>query len=101
MAAEFLYQDETVVAIRDINPQAPVHLLVLPRRHIPTLLDLEQEDEELLGHICSVATKLAIDHGVSRMGFRLVVNCGAEAGQSVYHIHFHLMGGRSMQWPPG
>lgn len=98
---ELLHQDDSVVAIKDINPQAPVHFLIVPRRHIDTLLDLKQEDEGLIGHICSVATQLAKDHGISEKGFRLVVNCGAEAGQSVFHIHFHLLGGRSLKWPPG
>ena len=96
-----LFQDESVVAIEDINPQAPLHLLIVPRRHIETLLQLDEADEGLMGHICSVATRLATEHGVAEKGFRLVVNCGAGAGQSVFHIHFHLLGGRPMKWPPG
>ncbi len=98
---EIVYQDTSVVAFKDIKPQAPVHFLIVPRRHIASLLDLEQVDEGLIGHIGSVATKLAKEHGISETGFRLVINCGAEAGQSVFHIHFHLLGGRPMRWPPG
>jgi histidine triad (HIT) family protein len=96
-----LFQDESVAAIEDVNPQAPLHLLIVPLRHIETLLDLNDLDVELMGHICSVATRLAREHGVAEQGFRLVANCGAAAGQSVFHIHFHLLGGRPMKWPPG
>lgn len=96
-----VYQDDSVVAFRDINPKAPVHLLIVPRQHIATLLDLQQGDRELIGHIFYVAARLAEDHGVSKEGFRVVCNCGAGAGQSVYHAHFHLLGGRAFSWPPG
>ena len=96
-----VYQDNSVVAFKDINPKAPVHLLIVPRKHIATLLDLEQEDKSLIGDIFSVANQLAKDRGITRDGFRVVVNCGAGAGQSVFHIHFHLLGGRPMTWPPG
>ena len=96
-----VYQDNSVVAFKDINPKAPVHLLIVPRKHIATLLDLEQEDKSLIGDIFSVANQLAKDRGIARDGFRVVVNCGAGAGQSVFHIHFHLLGGRPMTWPPG
>jgi len=101
LPGEFLYQDDAVVAIKDVNPQAPVHLLIIPRRHIPTLLDLDPADEGLMGHICNVATQVATEQQISAEGFRLVVNCGLGAGQSVFHIHFHLMGGRTLHWPPG
>ena len=96
-----VYQDNSVVAFKDINPKAPVHLLIVPRKHIVTLLDLQQEDKSLIGDIFSVANQLAKDQGIARDGFRVVVNCGAGAGQSVFHIHFHLLGGRPMTWPPG
>lgn len=96
-----VYQDNSVVAFKDINPKAPVHLLIVPRKHIATLLDLQQEDKSLIGDIFSVANQLAKDQGIAKDGFRVVVNCGAGAGQSVFHIHFHLLGGRPMTWPPG
>lgn len=96
-----VYQDDSVVAFRDVNPKAPVHLLIVPRQHIATLLDVQQGDRELIGHIFYVAARLAEEQGVSKNGFRVVVNCGAGAGQSVYHVHFHLLGGRVLSWPPG
>ena len=96
-----VYQDNSVVAFKDVNPKAPVHLLIVPRKHISTLLDLQPEDQTLIGDIFSVANQLARDHGISKDGFRVVANCGAGAGQSVFHLHFHLLGGRSMTWPPG
>lgn len=98
---QIVYQDESVVAFKDIRPRAPVHLLIVPRKHIATLLDLGREDRGLIGDIFSVAARLARDHGVAEKGFRVTTNCGPAAGQSVYHIHFHLMGGRSFGWPPG
>ncbi len=96
-----VYQDGSVVAFKDINPQAPVHILIVPRKHIATLLDIGEEDKQLMGDVHSVAARLAKEHGVSGDGYRVVVNCGPAAGQSVYHIHFHLLGGRSFRWPPG
>ena len=98
---DIVYQDGSVVALRDINPKAPVHILIVPRKHIETLLDLEQEDKRLVGDIFFAAAQLARDQGISENGFRVVLNCGAGAGQSVYHIHFHLLGGRPFTWPPG
>ncbi len=98
---QIVYQDPSLVAIQDINPQAPVHLLLVPRKHIATILDLEEVDRELVGDIYRVAANLAKEHGVSEKGFRVVANCGAGAGQSVFHIHFHLLGGRPLTWPPG
>ncbi|MBI4488966.1 MAG: histidine triad nucleotide-binding protein [Deltaproteobacteria bacterium] len=98
---EIVYQDNTLVAFKDINPKAPVHLLIVPRRHISTLLDVGLEDKGVIGDIFHLAARLARDQGISKDGFRLVVNCGPAAGQSVYHIHFHLLGGRSFTWPPG
>ncbi len=98
---DFVYQDESVVAFKDINPKAPVHILIVPRKHVATLLDLEQTDKGLIGDVFCVAARLAKDQGIAEDGFRVVVNCGAGAGQSVFHIHFHLLGGRSLTWPPG
>jgi len=98
---EVVYQDSSVVAFKDLNPKAPVHLLIVPRKHIATLLDVEQEDKGLLGDILFAANKLARDHGISQDGFRVVFNCGEGAGQSVFHIHLHLLGGRALRWPPG
>ena len=96
-----VYQDNSVVAFKDINPKAPVHLLIVPRKHIATLLDLQQEDTSLIGDVFNAANQLARDQGIAKNGFRVVVNCGAGAGQSVFHLHFHLLGGRPMVWPPG
>ncbi len=98
---EIVYQDEKVVAIKDINPQAPVHLLIIPCKHIATALEISEENRDLVGHIFLVANRLAEAHGIAKEGFRVVTNCGPAAGQSVYHIHFHLLGGRPMKWPPG
>lgn len=99
--ASIVYQDDDLVVIRDINPQAPLHVLVIPRRHIPTLNDLSEADDGLVGRMFRVAASLARDHGVDGRGYRTVFNCNREAGQSVYHIHLHLLGGRRFGWPPG
>lgn len=96
-----VYQDDSVVAFKDVNPKAPVHLLIVPRKHIATLLDLQPEDKSLIGDIFSVANRLAKDQGLADKGFRVVVNCGANAGQTVFHLHFHLLGDRPFSWPPG
>lgn len=98
---DIVYQDESVVAFKDINPKAPVHILIVPRKHVATLLDLKQADKGLVGDVFCVASQLAKEQGIAEDGFRVVVNCGAGAGQSVFHIHFHLLGGRSLTWPPG
>ena len=97
----FVQQDERCVVIRDINPQAPTHVLVLPREHIESLDDASQKDEPLLGHLLRVAARVANDEGHGEEGYRTVVNNGAGAGQSVFHLHVHLLGGRPMSWPPG
>ncbi|MCC6345585.1 MAG: histidine triad nucleotide-binding protein [Nitrospirales bacterium] len=99
--AKVIYEDEHAVAFEDINPQAPVHTLIIPRKHIPTLLDIGEEDHALLGHLVKVAGVIARDKGVAERGFRVVANCNHESGQTVYHIHLHLLGGRPMHWPPG
>ena len=98
--SEKVYEDEEVIAIKDINPAAPVHLLIMPRKHIATLLDLGEEERALIGKIHLTAVELARRNGLEK-GFRIVSNCNAEGGQSVYHIHFHLLGGRQLGWPPG
>ena len=97
----FVYQDERIVAIKDINPQAPTHLLVIPKRHIATLNDLGPADDDLVGEMTRRAAALAREHGHADRGYRTVFNCNAEAGQTVFHIHMHLLGGRRLGWPPG
>jgi len=99
--ADVVYQDDSVVAFRDITPRAPTHLLVIPRKHIPSLCDIGPLDEALVGHIVQVAAQLAGSEGIAESGFRVVANCGPQAGQSVDHVHFHLLGGRVLGWPPG
>lgn len=101
IGAKIIHQDEKVIAFEDISPQAPIHLLIVPKKHIPTILDLEDEDKELIGHIYLIAKELAIKNNIDTTGFRLVANCNEDAGQAVFHIHFHLLGGRKMDWPPG
>ena len=96
-----LYQDDSIVAFKDIRPQAPVHVLIVPRKHVVTISDLEASDEALAGQILSVAAKLAREQGIAESGFRVVVNSGPDAGLSVFHLHFHLLGGRHFSWPPG
>jgi histidine triad (HIT) family protein len=99
--ADIVYRDDSVIAFRDINPKAPIHILIIPRKHIATLVDLQPGDGPVLGAIFRVAAKLADEHGVSKNGFRVVVNCGKDAGQTVFHLHYHLLGGRHLGWPPG
>ena len=99
--SEIVYEDEKVIAFKDINPQAPYHILVIPKEHYSTLLELKEKDKELIGHIFLVINKIAKDLGFAERGFRVVVNCKEEAGQTVFHIHFHILAGRSMGWPPG
>ena len=99
--SEMVYSDENLFAIQDINPQAPTHLLIIPKKHLATLMDVEESDKELMGSVITLAKSLAKENTLEASGFRLVVNCGSGAGQTVFHIHFHLLGGRSMKWPPG
>jgi histidine triad (HIT) family protein len=96
-----VYQDDRLVAFKDINAQAPMHVLVVPRRHIATLNDLAPEDDGLVGEMTRRAAALAKEHGHSDRGYRTVFNCNAEAGQTVFHIHMHVLGGRRLGWPPG
>ena len=99
--ADIVYEDEDVLAFRDIGPQAPTHILVIPRKPIPTINDLEPEDAELVGKLFLAAKKIAADEGIADAGYRTVINCNAAAGQTIYHLHLHILGGRPMQWPPG
>ncbi|OQY19905.1 MAG: histidine triad nucleotide-binding protein [Desulfobacteraceae bacterium 4572_35.1] len=99
--ADKVYEDELVVAFKDIDPQAPVHLLIIPRKHIARITDITDEDNLLIAHIHQVAVMLAKDFDIAEPGFRLVNNCNEDGGQAVYHLHYHLLGGRKMAWPPG
>jgi len=97
-----VYEDDLVLAFRDLDPQAPEHVLVIPKKHITSVLDFAEEDRELAAHILTVVVpKIARELGVDVGGFRLVTNTGADGGQTVGHLHFHLLGGRSLAWPPG
>lgn len=99
--AQIIYQDEQAIAFDDLHPKAPTHKLIVPRRHIATLNDLQEKDTLLMGHLIQTAKHLANQLGIAENGYRLVVNCNEGAGQAVFHIHFHLLGGRAMTWPPG
>ena len=95
--SEILYQDEEVIAFRDINPVAPTHLLIIPKRHIPSLAHLSEAESPLIGHMVNIANRLAKGEGVSESGYRLAINCGKEGGQLVPHLHLHLVGGRQLK----
>jgi histidine triad (HIT) family protein len=99
--AKTVYQDERVLAFRDINPQAPVHVLVIPRKHVASLNHISAEDEALMGWLTLVAQKIARDEGIADSGWRAVLNTGKDGGQSVSHVHLHVLGGRPLGWPPG
>lgn len=96
-----VYEDELVYAFRDIEPQAPVHVLIIPKEHIKSANELNEENAQIVAHIYAVAAKIAKAEGVSENGYRIVNNCGEDGGQTVGHLHFHLLGGRSLAWPPG
>lgn len=98
---DIVYQDDDVLAFRDLNPQAPTHVLVIPRKHIATTNDIQPEDAELIGKMYLAAKQIARDEGIAESGYRCVLNCNREAGQTVFHIHLHILGGRAMGWPPG
>lgn len=98
---EVIHQDEQCLAIRDINPQAPLHILVIPREHLESLDEASQRDESLLGHLLRVGARIVNDQGHAESGYRTVINNGAGAGQSVFHLHVHVLAGRPMSWPPG
>jgi histidine triad (HIT) family protein len=99
--AELVYESDDVVAFRDINPQAPTHVLIIPRTHIATINDIEEEHQALVGSLYSAARHIAVQEGIAEEGYRAVMNCNEGAGQSVFHIHLHVLGGRPMSWPPG
>ena len=99
--AKIVYEDADLVVFEDINPQAPLHVLVIPRRHIATLNDLQAGDDGIVGEMVRRAAEIAKDRGVDGSGYRTVLNCNSAAGQTVFHIHLHLLGGRRMSWPPG
>jgi len=98
---DIVYQDDSIIAINDIDPKAPVHILIMPKSHIPSLNELDEGSKDIVAHIFMAAAKIAKAKGIAEKGYRVVNNCGVEGGQSVAHIHFHLLGGRSMGWPPG
>ena len=99
--AEKVYEDDLVVGFRDLNPQAPTHVLLIPRKHIAGLNDLQAEDEVIVGRLERAAAKVAADEGFAESGYRTVINCNDDGGQTVFHLHLHLLGGRRMSWPPG
>jgi len=99
--SEKVYEDDEIVAFADIDPKAPVHILVIPRRHIPNIADAESGDAELVGRLFLVGNRVARERGIAEGGYRLVINSGPDAGQAVDHVHLHLLGGRKMHWPPG
>jgi histidine triad (HIT) family protein len=99
--AEIVYQDDHVLAFNDVNPQAPVHVLIIPKKHISTVNELSDEDNVTMGKLYQAAKTIAASNEIEEDGYRLVVNCNAMAGQTVFHIHLHLLGGRRMVWPPG
>ena len=101
ISADIVFENDDVLAFRDVNPQAPTHILIIPREHIPTTNDLDENHELIMGRLFSVAKIIAVQEGVSDEGYRMVVNCNEKAGQTVFHIHMHLLAGRNMNWPPG
>ncbi|MGV8146679.1 MAG: histidine triad nucleotide-binding protein [Alkaliphilus sp.] len=99
--ANIVYEDEKIVAFKDINPEAPVHLLIIPKKHCSSIKDISREDDLILRDIFNVINRLAKELGVHEEGYRIVNNCGDDGGQTVNHVHFHLLAGRQMKWPPG
>ncbi|MCX7880806.1 MAG: histidine triad nucleotide-binding protein [Ignavibacteria bacterium] len=99
--AQILYEDDEILAFKDIAPQAPIHILIIPKKEIPTVNHITEQDVHLVGKLFLVAQKLAKEFGVDSSGYRLVVNCNSDAGQAVYHLHLHLLAGRKFSWPPG
>lgn len=99
--ADIIHEDDRVIAFNDINPQAPVHALIVPRIHVPTIQDLTSGHNDFLAAMFAAARKVAADKGLADDGYRLVLNCHERAGQSVFHVHMHILGGRDMLWPPG
>ena len=99
--ADILFEDDDILAFRDINPQAPIHFLVIPKKEIRTLNDIEENDKNLIGKLFIIAKQLAKSEGISEDGYRTIFNCNEHGAQTVYHIHLHVLGGRQMTWPPG
>ncbi len=99
--ADILFEDDDILAFRDINPQAPIHFLVIPKKEIRTLNDIEENDKDLIGKLFIIAKELAKSEGISEEGYRTIFNCNEHGAQTVYHIHLHVLGGRQMTWPPG
>jgi histidine triad (HIT) family protein len=99
--ADIIYESDSAIAFRDVNPQAPTHVLVIPRKHVATINDLNEEDQEIVGSLYLAAKDIARAEGLSDEGYRAVMNCNEGAGQSVFHIHLHVLGGRALGWPPG
>ncbi|TFG74511.1 MAG: histidine triad nucleotide-binding protein [Thermodesulfobacteriales bacterium] len=99
--ADIVYEDDLCLAFRDIDPKAPTHILIIPKKEIPSMAEASQDDEGLLGHLLVTASRIAKDQGISDSGYRLVANTNNQGGQEVYHLHIHLLGGRQMTWPPG
>jgi histidine triad (HIT) family protein len=99
--AKIVYEDDRILAFDDINPQAPVHVLLIPKEHFDSLNDIPEEKKDVLGHILSKARQVALEKGVKESGYRIVLNTARDSGQDVFHIHFHVLGGRRMTWPPG
>ena len=99
--AEIVYEDENYLAFNDINPQAPIHILIIPKKRIPTINDIQKNDSELIAGLFFIAKDIAIKKGIDKDGYRLILNCNENGGQSVYHIHLHLIGGRKLSWIPG
>ena len=99
--ADFVHETDSVLAFRDINPQAPTHILIIPRKHIPTINDLQDDDSGVLGQMFAAARDIARKEGIDEAGFRMTMNCNKAAGQTVFHLHLHLLGGRNFAWPPG
>lgn len=98
---EKVFENDSVIAFKDVNPQAPIHILIVPKKHISTVNDLNARDKDVPGQMFLAAKQIAADAGIAEEGYRLVMNCNAKAGQTVFHIHMHLIGGRVMTWPPG
>ena len=99
--ADIVYEDNICLAFKDISPQAPIHILIIPKKEIVSMADVKEEDKEIMGHMMIKASEIARNEGLDESGYRLVANTNEDAGQSVFHLHFHLLGGRKMTWPPG
>lgn len=101
LASKKVHEDELCIAFDDVNPQSPVHTLVVPKQHVASLEGFQPKDQSLLGHLVNVCRSVAKQKGIAESGYRIVINTGAQSGQTVFHVHFHVLGGRAMRWPPG